>query len=152
MPLQLHHGIIVIGFQRQVAVLGNCPMRCFTSCIHVVVGITLEEPSFLQESSSTMTDGMHKLPKFLDIWGINSVETQFSMPIFHIHAVEKKYVEVHSVALTTRPEDTDCIRIYPSTSESFARLFTLDFDRVIAGSNTPNAITDADRFESARYP
>ena len=48
MPQQLHHGIIVILLQRQVAVLG----------------ITLEEPSFLQESSYTLTDGMHQRFEF----------------------------------------------------------------------------------------
>ena len=44
MTLQLHHGIVVIGFQRQIAVLG----------------ITFEEPSFLKKSSNTVTDSMHK--------------------------------------------------------------------------------------------
>jgi hypothetical protein len=30
-------------------------MRCSTSCIHAVVGIALEEPSFLKESGYTVT-------------------------------------------------------------------------------------------------
>jgi hypothetical protein len=50
MLLQLHHGIVVIRFQRQIAVLG----------------IALEEPSFLQKSGYTMTDGMHKRFELLD--------------------------------------------------------------------------------------
>ena len=78
MSLQLHHGIVVIRFQRQIAVLG----------------IALEESSFLQESDYTMTDGMYKLSKFLNIWGDNPLETQFSMSIFHIHTVEKEDVKV----------------------------------------------------------
>ena len=94
MALQLHHRIIVIRFQRQIAALGNCSMRCSTFCIHAVVGIALEEPSFLQESGYTMTDGMYKLPEFLNIWGDNPLETQFSMSIFHIHTVEKEDVKV----------------------------------------------------------
>ena len=52
MSLQLSHGIIVIRFQRQVAALG----------------IPLEEPSLLQESRYTITDGMHKRFEFIVTW------------------------------------------------------------------------------------
>jgi hypothetical protein len=79
MTLQLHHRVVVIRFQRQIAVLR----------------ITFEDPSFLQESGHTVTDGMYKLPNFLNIWGINSLETQISMPIFHVHAGEKKHVAMN---------------------------------------------------------
>jgi len=51
MPLQLSHGIIVIRFQRQVAVLG----------------ITLEKTSSLQESGYTVADGMNQRFEFIDV-------------------------------------------------------------------------------------
>ena len=78
MPLQLSHGIIVIRFQRQVAVLG----------------ITLEEPSFLEESRYSMTNGMHQRFEFIDIWRFYPVKTQVSTIIRHIHAVEDEHVKV----------------------------------------------------------
>ena len=42
MALQLHHGIVIIRFQRQIAALG----------------IALEESSFLQKTSDTVTDSL----------------------------------------------------------------------------------------------
>jgi hypothetical protein len=64
MALQLHHRVVVIGFQRQVAVLG----------------ITFEEPSFLQESRYTMTDGMHQRFEFIEAWRFYPVKTNIWRP------------------------------------------------------------------------
>ena len=64
MPLQLHHRVVVIRFQRQVAVLG----------------IALKEPSFIKESGYTVTDSMDQRAKSLNIWSINSVDTLVSIP------------------------------------------------------------------------
>ena len=52
MALQLHHRVVVIGFQRQVAVLG----------------IALEESAFLKELGHTVTDGMYQRFEFIDAW------------------------------------------------------------------------------------
>jgi len=51
MPLQLSHGIVVIRFQRQISILG----------------IALEERSFLQESGYTVTDGMDQRFELIDV-------------------------------------------------------------------------------------
>ncbi len=82
MPLQLSHCIIVIRFQRQVAVLG----------------ITLEEPSFLEESRYSMTNGMHQRFEFIHAWRIYPVKAQAPMAILHIHAVKQEHVEMDGAA------------------------------------------------------
>ena len=61
MTLQLHHGIVVIRFQRQVAALG----------------ITLEEPSLLQESGYTVTDDMHQRFEFIDVGRFYPMKAQY---------------------------------------------------------------------------
>ncbi len=68
MPLQLCHGIIVIRFQRQVAALG----------------IPLEEPSLLQESGYTVTDGMHQRFEFIEAWRFERVSSD-NDPLFQYH-------------------------------------------------------------------
>jgi hypothetical protein len=78
MALQLHHRVVVIRFQRQIAALG----------------IALEEPSFLQESRYTMTDGMHQSFEFINVWRFYPVKTQFSMSILNIDPIQEEHVKV----------------------------------------------------------
>ena len=78
MALQLHHRVVIIRFQRQVSALR----------------ITLEEPSFLQESRYSMTDSMHQRFEFIHAWRFYPVKSQAPIAILHIHAVEDEHVKV----------------------------------------------------------
>jgi hypothetical protein len=88
MPLQLSHGIVVIRFQRQISILG----------------IALEERSFLQESGYTVTDGMDQRFELIDVGRFYPVKAQAPIVIFHIHAVEKAV----SLKAATSCGEVDC--------------------------------------------
>ena len=50
------HGGIIRSLELQVAVLGNCSLRCSTSCIHAVVDIPHQKTLAFQPGSDPLTD------------------------------------------------------------------------------------------------
>ena len=81
MALQLHHRVVVIRFQRQVAVLG----------------VAFQQPPSFQKPRNPVTYGMHECLDFLDVWRLYPVKTQFSMPVLNIDTVEKEHVRIRPI-------------------------------------------------------
>ena len=86
MALELHHRVVVIRFQCQIAALG----------------IALEEPSLLEESRYTVTDRMHQRFEFIHTGCIDPLKAQAPIVILHIHAVEDEHVKVQRAAIGLR--------------------------------------------------
>ncbi len=58
---ELIHRLRVHALPDQIAVLGNCSLRCSTSCIHAVVGIAFQQALPFQEASDALCEPRKKL-------------------------------------------------------------------------------------------
>ena len=74
MTPQLIHRVVIHGIPGQISVLGNCSMRCSTSCIHAVVGILLQQPLALQKAGDAMCDRMRQWGQLLIRWRLHPAE------------------------------------------------------------------------------
>ncbi len=78
MSLELRDRVVVIRFQRQVAALS----------------IALEQPSFLQESGHTETDGMDHYFERIDVWRFYPMKTQAPIVVLPLHAIKDEHREM----------------------------------------------------------
>jgi len=92
-PLEVGHRLIIHGIPCQVAVLGNCSLRCSTSCIHAVVGIALNQTLALQETAHTPGDGMGELCEFVTGRRLHPLKPhERPVPSLDVHAVQNEHV------------------------------------------------------------
>ena len=81
MALQLHHGVVVTRFERQITVLR----------------IAFQQPPSLQKPRNPVADGMQECLEFLDVWRLYPLKTQLSIPVLNIDAIEKEHVKVYLI-------------------------------------------------------